>query len=70
LTDIKFLSDYKEGVFGRSLGLLMDGPRLLARSVILVDRQGIVRHIQVVPEVSNLPDMEKAFDIVNELVQE
>jgi thiol peroxidase len=48
----------------------MDGPRLLARSVILVDRQGIVRHIQVVPEVSNLPDMEKAFDIVNELVQE
>ena len=70
LTDIKYLSDYKEGAFGRSMGLLMDGPRLLARSVILVDRQGIVRYIQVVPEVSNLPDMEKAFNIAQELVQE
>ena len=70
LWDIQYLSDYKEGAFGRSMGLLMDGPRLLARSVILVDKEGIVRYIQVVPEVSNLPDMQKAFDIAQELVQE
>jgi thiol peroxidase len=70
LTDIDYLSDYKEGAFGYSLGLLMDGPRLLARSVILVDKKGIVRYIQVVPEVSNLPEMEKAFDKAQELVQE
>ena len=70
LTDIQYLSDYKEGAFGRSMGLLMDGSRLLARSVILVDKQGLVRYIQVVPEVSNLPDMQKAFDIAQELVQE
>ena len=62
LTDIRFLSDYKEGGFGRSLGLLMDGPRLLARAVILVDKDGVVRYIQVVPEITNLPDMETAFD--------
>jgi len=70
LTDIRYLSDYKEGAFGRALGLLMDGPRLLARSVILVDRHGVVRYIQIVPEITNLPDMEKAFDRVQELVQE
>jgi len=70
LKDITYLSDYKEGAFGRATGLLLDGPRLLARSVILVDKQGIVRYIQVVPEVSNLPDMEKAFDRAQELVQE
>ena len=70
LTDIQYLSDYKEGTFGRSLGLLMDGSRLLARSVILVDKQGVVRYIQVVPEISNLPDMQKAFDRAQELVQE
>jgi thiol peroxidase len=52
------------------LGLLMDGPRLLARSVILIDRQGMVRYIQIVPEITNLPDMEKAFDRAQELVQE
>jgi thiol peroxidase len=67
LTDIQYLSDYKEGRFGKSMGLLMDGPRLLARSIILVDRQGIVRYIQVVPEMTNLPDMERAFDKAREL---
>lgn len=62
LEDIWYLSDYKEGAFGRSVGLLMDGPRLLARSIILVDKQGVVQYIQVVPETTHLPDMEKAFD--------
>ena len=61
LEDIQYLSDYKEGSFGRSVGLLIDGPRLLARSVILVDKQGIVRYIQVVPDITHLPDLEKAF---------
>jgi len=70
LTDIQYLSDYKEGVFGRSLGLLMDGPRLLARSVIVVDKQGLVRYLQVVPEITNLPEMEKAYDRALEIARE
>ncbi len=61
LEDIHYLSDYKEGAFGRSTGLLIDGPRLLARSVVLVDKQGIVRYIQVVPDITHLPDMDEAF---------
>ncbi len=61
LEDVQYLSDYKEGAFGRSIGLLVDGSRLLARSVILVDKGGIVRYIQVVPDISHLPDMEQAF---------
>lgn len=70
LTDIQYLSDYKEGAFGRSVGLLLDGPRLLARSVIIVDKQGIVRYIQVVPDITHLPDMEKAFSTAVELANE
>lgn len=62
LEDISYLSDYKEGGFGRSVGLLLEGPRLLARSVIIVDKKGIVRYIQVVPEITHLPDMEEAFN--------
>ncbi len=61
LTDIQYLSDYKEGAFGRSIGLLIDSSRLLARAVIVVDKQGIVQYIQVVPDTSHLPDLEKAF---------
>jgi thiol peroxidase len=61
LSNITFLSDYRDGSFGRSTGLLLDDLMLLARSVIVVDRQGIVRYIQVVPELSHLPDLEAAY---------
>jgi thiol peroxidase len=69
LEDINYLSDYKEGAFGGSTGLLIDGPRLLARSVVLVDKQGMVRYIQVVPDITHLPDMESAFAKAIELDQ-
>lgn len=69
LTNLQYLSDYKQGDFGRSTGLLTEGPMLLARSVFLVDKQGFVRYIQVVPEQSHLPDMEKAFEKAMELAK-
>lgn len=67
LEDLHYLSDYKEAAFGRSTGLLVDGPLLLARSVILVDKQGNVQYIQVVPELTHLPDMDRAFQKAIEL---
>jgi len=67
LTDIMYLSDFRAGVFGRSTGLLVKDRRYLARAVILVDKDGIVRYIQVVPELTHLPDMERAVAIANEL---
>ncbi len=70
LTDLRYLSDYREGDFGRSVGLLMDGLRLLARSVILVDTRGKVRYIQVVPEITHMPDMEAAFLKATQLAKE
>jgi thiol peroxidase len=69
LTDLQYLSDYKQGDFGRSTGLLTEGLMLLARSVIIVDKEGTVRYIQVVPEMSHLPDMEKAFEKATELAK-
>ena len=68
--NIEYLSDYKRGDFGRSTGLLAEGSMLLARSVILVDQKGIVRYIQVVPEMSHLPDLDKAFEKAIELTKE
>jgi thiol peroxidase len=67
LTDIQYLSDHREGEFGKSTGLLMDGLKLLARAVILVDTQGEVRYIQVVPEITHMPDMEAAFQVATQL---
>jgi thioredoxin-dependent peroxiredoxin len=61
LQNIKYLSDYREGSFGLATGLLIDDLRLLARTIVLVDKTGIIRYIQVVPEITRIPDMEKAF---------
>lgn len=70
LKDLQYLSDYKQGDFARSTGLLTEGLMLFARSVIIVDRKGIVQYIQMVPEMSHLPDMEKAFEKAIELARE
>jgi thiol peroxidase len=69
LTNIAYLSDYKEGGFGRTTGLLVDGSMLLARAIVIADRNGIVRYMQVVPELSHLPDMERAFRQAEELLK-
>jgi thiol peroxidase len=70
LKDLEYLSDYKQGDFSRSMGLLTEGLMLFARSVVIVDKQGIVRYIQVVPEMSHLPDMDRAFAKAKELARE
>jgi thiol peroxidase len=70
LTDIRYLSDHREGAFGNSTGLLMDGLKLLARAVVLVDMRGKVRYIQVVPEITHMPDMEAAFQEAIQLARE
>jgi len=43
LTEITYLSDYRDGSFGSSTGLLQEDSMLLARAVIVVDKEGIVR---------------------------
>jgi len=70
LTDLRYLSDYKTGDFGKATGLLVEDMKLLARAVVIVDRQGLVRYIQVVPEITHLPDMESAFQKAIELSKE
>jgi thiol peroxidase len=70
LTNLQYLSDYKQGDFARSTGLLTEGLMLFARSVIVVDKQGIVRYIQVVPEMTHLPDMERAFQVAVEMAKQ
>ena len=70
LHNITFLSDYRDGSFGKATGLLIDDSMLLARSVIVADRLGVVRYIQVVPELSHLPDMGTAFSKARELFNE
>ena len=62
------LSDHRDASFGTSYGLLIKESRLLARAVLVVGDDGVVRYIQVVKEVANEPDYEAALKAVRELV--
>lgn len=59
--DILYLSDFQQANFGKASGLLVDEIYLLARAMMVVDRQGTIRYLQVVPDISHLPDMERAI---------
>jgi len=59
--DMVFLSDYKTAEFGMSTGLLIAPLHLLTRTVIVTDKNGVVRYMQIVPEITELPDMDAAM---------
>lgn len=61
INNVTFLSDYRGGDFGKTYGLLVKDLHLLARTVMVVDKDNTIRHLQVTPELAQLPDMEAAF---------
>ncbi|MBX3303363.1 MAG: thiol peroxidase [Nitrospira sp.] len=70
IANVTFLSDYRGGDFGKSHGLFLEGPHVLTRAVMVVDKMNIIRHLQITPELAQLPDMEEAFQIARRLVTE
>jgi len=66
--NVQTLSDYREAAFGEAYGVLIPGLRLLARAVFVVDREGIVQYVQIVPEVADEPDYAAALAAVKALL--
>jgi len=68
--DVKTFSDHRDASFGAAYGVLMKDLRLLARAVFVVDREGIVQHVEVVKEIANEPDFDAALETVTKLVSQ
>lgn len=66
--NVTFLSDYKDAEFGKAYGLLLKGPHILARTIMVVDAHNTVRYLQITPELTQLPDMDKAFAVAKSLI--
>ena len=62
IANITFLSDYRGGDFGKAHGLLVTDIHVLARTVMVVDKDNVIRYLQVVPEIASMPDMDAAFN--------
>lgn len=61
------LSDHRDASFGLAYGVLIKEVRLLARAVFVVGRDGVVRYVELVPELGREPDYEAALAAVREL---
>ena len=65
--NVLFLSDYRDGEFGASTGLMIQENRLLARALVVVDKEGVIRYLEIVPDLGQLPNMKKAFQLAGSL---
>jgi thiol peroxidase len=65
--NLQTLSDHRDASFGRAYGVLIKDLRLLARAVFVVDKAGIVRYVQIVPEIAQQPDYDAVLKAVKEL---
>jgi thioredoxin-dependent peroxiredoxin len=63
------LSDYKLREFGNSWGLYVKEYGLLARAVHVVDRDGIVRYLEITKDVGLEPSYDAALKVVASLTQ-
>ena len=68
IANVTFLSDYRDVEFGKTYGLLLNGPHILARTVMVVDANNTVRYLQVTPELTQLPNMDEAFAVAKTLI--
>ena len=62
------LSDYGDMSFGNAYGVLIKELKLLARSVFVLDRQGVIQYIQLVNEVTEEPAYQEILDAVGKLM--
>ena len=68
IENVKTLSDHREASFGIAYGVLVKELRLLARAVFVIDAEDKVKYVEVVPEITNHPDYEKALDEARKLL--
>lgn len=62
LDNVVMLSDHRYHSFAESYGVLIEELRLLARSVFVVDSEGIVQYVQYMDEMTDEVDFEAALE--------
>jgi thiol peroxidase len=68
IANVTFLSDYRDAEFGKTYGLFLKAPHILARTVMVIDAHNTVRYLQITPELTQLPDMDEAFAVAKSLI--
>jgi len=61
------LSDYQNAAFGQAYGILIEGLRLLARAVFIVDANGDLQYKQIVPEITEEPNYDEVLEAIKKI---
>lgn len=70
IENILVASDYKDRAFGEKYGFIIKENMLLARGIVIIDKNDKIRYVEYVPEVTNEVNFEKALEVAKELENE
>ena len=65
---IKFVSDYIYHEFGKSYSVLINELNLINRSIFVIDKDNVIRHVEYLDQNTELPDIKKALEVAKSLV--
>jgi len=64
---VKALSDHRDASFGAAYGVLIKELRLLARAIFVIDKHDVIEYTEIVPDITNHPDYDKALSAAAKL---
>jgi len=65
---VKVLSDHRDASFAQAYGTLVKELRLECRAIFVIDRDGVIRYVEYVPEIASHPNYDAALEAVRKLV--
>ena len=65
---VQAFSDHRDASFGSAYGVLIKDVRLLARAIFVIDREEKIRYMEIVPELTEQPDYDKALEVVKQIL--
>ncbi len=67
VNNVVCLSDFKDHSFGKAYGVRIKEIGLLARQVMVIDKNDVIQYVQLVPEVAQEPDYAAALAAAKKL---
>ncbi len=64
---VKTLSDHRDVSFGLAYGVLIKELRLLTRAIFVLNKDDEIKYIEIVPEITNHPDYDRALAAASSL---
>lgn len=68
ISNLQTLSDHRDADFGNKYGFLIKDLRLLARGVVVIDKDDVIQYVEVVPNVGQEPNYDDALKAIKALL--